>query len=300
MSRESGLIGTPLAVFLTSVEAALSRREVATMFDALKRTEQKRLRTPAVAGAFYPSHAQVLRSQIARFLREANRAGPVPKALVVPHAGYQYSGPVAASGYALLEPVRHRIARVVLLGPSHRMRFYGLATTSAEAFATPLGAIPIDQAAVKQALEWPQVQVLDEAHQYEHSLEVQLPFLQMTLDDFSLAPFAVGHANAREVAEVIDALWNGDETLIVVSSDLSHYQPYAVARAIDSETSHLIEQCQWQQLSGERACGYCGICGLLKVAEARGLHVKTVDLRNSGDTSGTKDQVVGYGSYVLN
>jgi hypothetical protein len=270
------------------------------MFDALKRSEWKRVRPPAVAGAFYPGDPRLLRSQIAGYLREANRVGPTPKVLIVPHAGYQYSGPVAASGYALLEPVRHQIGRVVLLGPSHRMPFYGLASTSAEAFATPLGAIPIDQLAVEQALDWPQVRILDEAHRYEHSLEVQLPFLQMTLDDFSLVPFAVGQANADEVAEVLDALWGGHETLIVVSSDLSHYHPYAAARAIDGETSHLIEQCQWAQLSGERACGYCGIRGVLKLAKRRGLRVKTVDLRNSGDTAGSKDQVVGYGSYVLN
>ena len=268
------------------------------MFDALKR-EWKHVRPPAVAGAFYPGDRAVLRSQIAGYLRQATSVGAIPKAMIVPHAGYQYSGPVAASGYALLEPVRRRIARVVLLGPSHRVPFYGLATTAAEAFATPLGAIPIDRAVVAQVLEWPQVRVLDEAHRHEHSLEVHLPFLQMTLDDFSLVPFSVGQANADEVAEVLDALWDGDETLLVVSSDLSHYHPYADARAIDSETSHLIEQCQWQQLSGERACGYCAIRGLLKIAERRGLQVKTVDLRNSGDTTGSKDQVVGYGCYVF-
>jgi AmmeMemoRadiSam system protein B len=279
--------------------SAFVRREVGTMFDALRRTEWKRVRPPAVAGAFYPGDPVVLRSQIAGYLRQANCVGPIPQALIVPHAGYQYSGPVAASGYALLGPVRHRITRVVLLGPSHRVPFYGLASTSAEAFATPLGAIPIDRAAIEQSLEWPQVRVLDHAHQYEHSLEVHLPFLQVTLDEFSLVPFAVGQANASEVAQVIDALWNGDDTLLVVSSDLSHYHSYATARAIDSETSHLIEHREWEQLSGERACGYCGIRGLLKIAERRGLQVKMVDLRNSGDTSGTKDQVVGYGSYVV-
>lgn len=265
----------------------------------LKNVESKRFRAPAVAGGFYPDNPKVLRRQIGGFLRAASGVGPPPKALIVPHAGYQYSGPVAASGYSLLEPIRHRITRVVLLGPSHHMLFYGLATTEADAFATPLGMIPIDRGGIEVALALPRVQVLDQAHQREHSLEVQLPFLQMTLDDFSLIPFAVGEAEAGDVANVVDALWGGDETLIVVSSDLSHFRDYSTAQAIDRETSDLIEHCQWQQLNGERACGFCCICGLLKIVEQRKLRVETIDLRNSGDTSGTRAQVVGYGSYVV-
>lgn len=262
-------------------------------------TTEKTVRPPAVAGSFYPLDPAALRYEIAGFLRKANRVGPVPQALIAPHAGYQYSGPVAASGYALLKQFRRRIERVVLLGPSHRVPFYGLATTSFDAFATPLGAVPVDRKAIGSALTWPQVQVLDQAHEHEHSLEVHLPFLQMTLGHYLLVPLAVGEADASEVADVIDALWDADETLIVVSSDLSHYHDYWAARAVDSETSNLIESQRWQQLTGERACGYCAIRGLLMVAQKRGLRVKTVDLRNSGDTSGIKDQVVGYGSYVV-
>ncbi len=261
-------------------------------------TSQKQVRPPAVAGAFYPQDPAALRRELARFLREANSVGPLPRALIVPHAGYQYSGLVAASGYALLKPIRQTIERVVLVGPSHRVPFYGLATTAADAFLTPLGPIPIDRHGVEAAREWPQVQVLDDAHRHEHSLEVQLPFLQVTLDDFSLLPFVVGQANASEVADVLDTLWH-DDTLVVVSSDLSHFHDYWSARAMDSETSNLIERCAWQQLSGERACGFCGVRGLLKLAQKRRLRVKTVDLRNSGDTYGEKDQVVGYGSYVV-
>jgi len=252
-----------------------------------------------VAGAFYAGDPTVLRQEIARFLREADGVGPTPKALIVPHAGYQYSGPVAASGYALLKPLRNRIQRVLLIGPAHRVPFYGLATTSADAFATPLGEIPIDHKAIEKALALPQVRVFDHAHQHEHSLEVQLPFLQMTLHDLSIVPFAIGQANPGEVADVIDSMWDGEKTLIVISSDLSHYHNYWTARTIDSETSSLIEHCRWKQLTGERACGYGGIGGLLMIVEKYSLHVKTVDLRNSGDTFGTKDQVVGYGSFVV-
>jgi AmmeMemoRadiSam system protein B len=269
------------------------------MLKTTSKVSEKHVRPPAVAGTFYPADPAVLRHEIAGFLREARGEGPIPKALIVPHAGYQYSAPVAASGYALLKPIRCRIQRVVLLGPSHRLAFDGLATSGAEAFATPLGTVPIDRIAVDTALDWPQVHLLDQAHRQEHSLEVHLPFLQMTLDRFSLVPFAVGQATASEVADVVDNLWGSDETLIVVSSDLSHYHDYRTARTIDRQTSKLIEGRRWQQLTGDRACGFGGICGLLKVAEQRGLGVKTVDLRNSGDTSGSKDQVVGYGSYVV-
>ncbi len=258
-----------------------------------------RVRPPAVAGAFYSADPDVLRQQLVHMLSEASGVGPEPKALIVPHAGYVYSGPVAASAFALLEPLRVAIRRVVLLGPSHRVPFYGLATSGACGFATPLGVVSVDVSSVQQSTTLPQVTVLEEAHRYEHSLEVQLPFLQVMLDDFSLVPFAVGQATASEVAEVIDSLWTGDDTLIVVSSDLSHYHDYWTAKALDAETSRWIEQGRWELLHGERACGYVGIRGLLKVATARGLKIKTVDLRNSGDTSGAKDQVVGYGSYVV-
>lgn len=257
------------------------------------------VRPPAVAGTFYPGDATELRGEITGFLRDAERAGPVPKALIVPHAGYQYSGPVAASGYAMLEQVRETVKRVVLFGPSHRVPLRGLATMKADGFATPLGVVPIDRDSVEQALQLPQVQVLEQAHRQEHSLEVHLPFLQVSLAEFSLVPFVIGKASAAEVAGVLDLLWTNDETLVVVSSDLSHYHPYSIAQTIDRETSEMIEGGRWEQLSGERACGYCGIRGLLKVANERGLHVKAVDVRNSGDTSGSKGQVVGYGSYVV-
>jgi hypothetical protein len=268
------------------------------MDDSPNQDRPLRVRPPVAAGLFYPADPVELRKQIAHFLDEASGTGPVPKALISPHAGYPYSGTVAASGYALLKPARHRIKRVVLMGPSHRVPLHGLATSRAEAFATPLGTIPVDPVSMETLLSWPQVQVLDEAHRQEHSLEVQLPMLQMSLDQFSLVPIVIGLASAREVAEVIGALWDR-ESLLVISSDLSHYHEWQTARAIDSETSRLIECCQWQQLDGERACGYGGIRGLLRFAEEHNLQVKTIDLRNSGDTQGGKDRVVGYGCYVV-
>ena len=260
-------------------------------------------RQPAVAGSFYPGVRNRLERDLAQYLEEARLRAPrlhvPPKALVAPHAGYLYSGPVAASAYVLLDPLRDRIRRVVLLGPSHRVALRGLATTSAAAFETPLGEVQIDRAACEIALGLPQVSVMDEAHALEHSLEVHLPFLQYQLDDFELVPFSVGEVLAEDVAAVLEALWGGDETLIVVSSDLSHYYDYATAKRLDAATTRAIEALDPDGLDGESACGRNCLGGLLVSARRRGLEVETVDVRNSGDTAGSRDQVVGYGAWAF-
>ncbi|MFA7386293.1 MAG: AmmeMemoRadiSam system protein B, partial [Thiohalobacteraceae bacterium] len=210
-----------------------------------------------------------------------------------------YSGPIAATAYARLRPISARIRRVVLLGPAHRIAFRGLATSSATAFRTPLGTVRIDTATNTQLLELPQVQVLDDAHAAEHSLEVQLPFLQELLGDFTLVPLVVGDASYAEVAEVLDAVWGGDETLILISSDLSHYQDYASAQRLDRFTSQAIEALQPERLEFQHACGRTPVGGLLLAARARGLQAELLDLRNSGDTAGPRDKVVGYGAYAI-
>lgn len=254
-------------------------------------------RLPAVAGTFYPADPVALRRMVDGFLAQAEASGAPPKALVAPHAGYVYSGPVAASIYARLMPVRHAIRRVVLLGPSHRVPLRGIAMSGAREFVTPLGAIPLDREAMAGLQDLPQVGVLDEAHALEHSLEVHLPFLQAILDDFSLVPLVVGETTPEEVAEVLDRLWGGDETLIVVSSDLSHYHGYDQARALDQETSELIASLGSTRIDGDHACGCRPLNGLIQAAKRRGLHGEIVDLRNSGDTAGPRDRVVGYGAY---
>lgn len=257
-------------------------------------------RTPAVAGMFYPADARELRARVRALLAAAEpAAGPAPKAVIAPHAGYIYSGPVAASIYARLIPARGRIRRVVLLGPAHRVAFDGLALSSATAFATPLGEIPLDTAATAQLFTLPQIRILDEAHRAEHSLEVQLPFLQEVLGDFTLIPLVVGDAAPEEVSEVIEALWGGDETLIVISSDLSHYHDYATARRLDAATSRAIESLRPQDIRYEDACGRNPVNGLLLCARRHGLCARMLDLRNSGDTAGTRDRVVGYGAFAF-
>lgn len=257
------------------------------------------IREPAVAGMFYPSSAKELHSMLNDYLSAVKETGKQPKAIIVPHAGYIYSGPVAATAYARLKKYRDVIHRVVLLGPSHRHPFIGLAVSSADFFATPLGNIPLDKAAIDKIKVVPSVRVLDEAHLLEHSLEVHLPFLQEVLDDFSLAPVVVGEANPEDISQVLEILWGGPETLIVISSDLSHYHDYHTAKRMDKATSDAIEELRFEDIQYDDACGRTPINGLLYLARKKGYHIKTVDLRNSGDTAGPRDQVVGYGAYVL-
>ncbi|RZV32779.1 MAG: AmmeMemoRadiSam system protein B [Chromatiales bacterium] len=257
------------------------------------------IRNPAVAGQFYSGNPQELRATVATLLDETQAMDtPAPKALIVPHAGYMYSGPVAASAYALLRPYRRQYTRVVLLGPCHRMPVNGLALSSAEAYRMPIGDIPLDQAAVAH-LDIPGVRVVDAAHASEHSLEVHLPFLQAVLGEFAVVPIVVGDAAPELVAELLDALWGGPETLIVVSSDLSHYRPYFNARAIDAVTCDAIENLDAVRLDHDMACGAIPVAGLLLAAKQRGLKVTTLDLRNSGDTAGERDSVVGYGAWMF-
>jgi len=258
------------------------------------------IRAPAVAGMFYPADAQELHKLVQYYLNQADQQkGIIPKAIIVPHAGYIYSGPIAASAYARIAAAHDQIKRVVLLGPAHRVPFHGLAASSAKTFATPLGTIPVDEIAIRRLTELQQVHILDEAHANEHSLEVHLPFLQETLGDFALIPLVVGIAKPEEVSEVLEMVWGGAETLIVISSDLSHYHDYDTAKKLDSATSHAIESLDTQAIEYESACGRNSVNGLLTIAKRLGLHAHTIDLRNSGDTAGPRDQVVGYGAYLF-
>jgi len=259
-------------------------------------------RPAAVAGMFYPETPAALAADVRAHLARgvstpASNATP-PKALIVPHAGFVYSGPIAGSAYALLAAARDTIERVVLFGPTHRVPVRGLALPTVRAFATPLGAVAVDREACASALALPQVCASDAAHALEHSLEVQLPFLQEVLGAFRIVPFAVGDATAAEVAEVMELLWGGPETLIVVSSDLSHYHRYAEAREMDRATGEAIVALS-ATLDHEQACGATPINGLLRAARRRALEPRLLDLRNSGDTAGDRSRVVGYGAFAF-
>lgn len=266
------------------------------------------VRPPAVAGSFYPADPVRLREMVRGYLQTATKLVetvtelvevPTPKAIIAPHAGYVYSGSIAGAAYVCVAPLVGQIERVVMLSPSHTMAIRGLATTSAQTFQTPLGDVAIDQGAIKQALSLPQVQVLDAAHVREHGIEVHLPFLQETLGNFSLVPFVVGLTSPEEVYEVLEVLWGGAETLIVISSDLSHFLNYEEAQQLDEATCVAIEQLQPEGIEQDSACGRRPIQGLLLSAKQRKLSVVTLDLRNSGDTSGSKERVVGYGAWVF-
>ena len=252
-------------------------------------------RPAAVAGMFYPADARTLARQVDRLLDAVapGEAARAPKLLVVPHAGYVYSGAVAAQAYALLAPWREQVVRVVLLGPTHRVPVRGLAVPTVSAFDTPLGRIELDTGAIARLAELPQVTRSDAVHAQEHSLEVQLPFLQRTLGAFKLLPLAVGDASAAEVAEVLESVWGGDETLVVISTDLSHYLPYAEARARDRATVERILRLD-PALEHDQACGATPLAGALLAARAHGLVPRLLDLRNSGDIAGDRSRVVGY------
>ncbi|MBB3177918.1 AmmeMemoRadiSam system protein B [Variovorax sp. Sphag1AA] len=261
------------------------------------------VRHAAVCGLFYPSAPRELREQVDGFLRDGVHGNvethPRPKLLIAPHAGYAYSGAIAASAYALLRhPDAPPIRRVVLLGPAHRVWVNGLAAPEANAFQTPLGRIPIDRELLDRIADLPQVIRSDRAHAQEHSLEVHLPFLQAALGEFTLLPLVVGDTGGAAVAEVLERLWGGDETLIVISSDLSHYLPYAKAKLADKATVQRILRFD-AGLTPHEACGSEAINGALLAARHHGLKPRLLDLRNSGDTAGDHDRVVGYSAIAF-
>ena len=259
------------------------------------------VRKAAVAGTFYPGSAEKLKEAVRRLLAEAagtsEAALPVPKALIVPHAGYIYSGPIAASAYSTLAPARGRIRRVVILGPSHRVYVRGLAFPQDTEFETPLGRLTVSEEARRTLGDYAQVSVADEAHRREHSLEVQLPFLQALFDRVEIVPLAVGEAPANEIAEVLGALWGADDTIILISSDLSHYLPYD--EAVKKDRAAVDNILVLEPLGYDGACGAAPINGLLAAARRRGLSARLLDLRNSGDTEGDKSRVVGYAAVAF-
>ena len=259
-----------------------------------------RTREPAVAGTFYPADPEVLRRQLVEMLEKATPQENQPKAIIVPHAGYIYSGELAAQAYACLQTEREKIKTVVILGPAHRVYFHGIAAPAADAFRTPLGSIPVDQNAIEGMLEsFPFVQRLPQSHRDEHSLEVQLPFLQQVLDNFRLIPLVVGDTTPEQVSKVIDYLWGDQCTLIVISSDLSHFHDYATAQLMDNQAATAIETLQPQGLNSQLACGYLPVSGMLLAARGRQICPERIGLCNSGDTAGDKERVVGYGAWIF-
>lgn len=261
-------------------------------------------RPPAVAGGFYPGEAGKLQTTVDALLADAQKRKPAPasasKALIAPHAGYVYSGAVAASAYHRVLPLKGKVQRVILLGPAHRVAFKGFALPSVDAFDTPLGPVRLDRAVIDRLAEArDDCSIRDDAHAQEHSLEVHLPFLQRALGDIALVPVVVGDAHPDQVAQLLSQLWGGPETLVVISTDLSHYHPYDEARQIDGGTVLKIGALQAGSFGPKQACGSRPVNGILKLASHLGLRITELDVRNSGDTAGPKDRVVGYASWAL-
>jgi AmmeMemoRadiSam system protein B len=262
-------------------------------------SEMPSVRPAAVAGSFYPGDPERLRAEVGELLAGVPGHSAAPKALIAPHAGYVYSGAVAAAAFAALRGQAESIERVVLIGPAHYVRVRGVAVPTVAAFETPLGRVPVDQEALAAVADLPFVSEADAPHAPEHALEVELPFLQLALPAFALVPLVVGDATPKEVADVLARLWGGSETLLVISSDLSHYHRYGEAQRLDLGTAAAIERGDWAALSPARACGFLPIAGLLVEAGRRGLAARRLALCNSGDTAGDRDRVVGYGAWAF-
>ena len=261
---------------------------------------QVQVRPPAVADMFYPGDPRELQTMIGRMLADAKPAEMQPKAIIAPHAGYIYSGDIAAQAYGALTPWRDTIRRVVLLGPSHRVPFRGIAVSSADYYRTPLGDVPLDTESARElARRFDFVDYLDIAHKDEHSLEVHLPFLQTVLDDLELLPMVVGEADPAQVDAVLEAVWGGPETLIVISSDLSHYHNDLTARLLDQETAEAIESLDTRAVDTQHACGAHPVRGLLEAAKKHEMQPVRVALGNSARVSGDRDRVVGYGAWLF-
>ncbi len=263
------------------------------------------IRPAAIAGSFYPADAPTLRRTISSLMAKAGQPGAdaaIPKAIIVPHAGLVYSGAIAADGFATILPAAGTIRRIVIIGPAHRMAFQGIAVADATAFATPLGTVPVDEEAINALLALPQVQRLNAAHVQEHGLEIELPFIQNVFanqPDVTIVPLLVSRCAAHQVEDVVEQLWGGPETLIVISSDLSHFHDDATARKMDDRTRQLIENFTAEELGFDDACGCLPIMGLLRAAHKRGMKAKTLSMQNSSTASGDTSRVVGYGAWAF-
>ncbi len=258
------------------------------------------IRRAAVAGKFYPENPIQLETEVLQMLASARPPDCTPKILIAPHAGYMFSGPIAASAYATLKPRREEITRVVILGTCHVPGITKIATTEADSFETPLGHIQTDMQSIHAAVHGSLAVVHDKAQQLDHAIEVQLPFLQLCLDEFTIAPFLVSSETpTRQVTELIELIWGGDETIFIISSDLSHYQTFDQATSIDRQTAEFIVRLNDSKLNVERACGFRAIAGAIQVAQKQTMKCILLDLRNSGDTAGSHDRVVGYGAFAF-
>ena len=252
-----------------------------------------------VAGLFYPAEPKELREMIEVFISNAKVAQNLTRAIIAPHAGYVYSGPIAGSAYRALYSSKETIKNVVIMSPSHNISFDGVATHSADSFSTPLGDLHVNKEIKETISNLPFVKELDNAFIREHALEVHLPFIQHTLPQAKIVPLIVGHTYPEEIQMLLETLWPDPTNAFVISSDLSHFLSYVQAQKIDSLTAKQIEKLLYKEIHHEQCCGFFPLRGLLKFAKEHGLKITALDLRNSADTAGDKGRVVGYGSFIV-
>jgi len=255
-----------------------------------------KIRRAAVSGRFYPSDKLELSKIISSFMRKAvitNRE--IPKAIISPHAGYIYSGQIAAAGYKVLERPNN-IKKIILFAPSHFANFDGIVASNVDFFETPFGKIKVNNNSIERLEKKSLINVDNFAHEQEHSIEVQLPFLQYILNEFQIVPLLVSSNGFKNIPAIINELMD-KETLIVVSSDLSHYLPYEKAVITDKKTADHILNLEYDELSIDSACGIGAIKGLLLYTKIKHGKIDLIELKNSGDTSGDKSSVVGYGAF---
>ena len=261
------------------------------------------IRPMAVAGRFYPANAPALHQWLQSTIEinaKPDSAKAPPRALIAPHAGYIYSGETAAKAFAFWKDCQDEIQTVVIMGPAHYVGFHGIATIDHQQVATPFGSLEINNQMREELLEkFSYLQVNNEANAPEHSLEVMFPFVKELLPDTKILPLLNGAVSTEDVSEVLQFLWQQKGVYFVISSDLSHFHPYQEAQALDAKTANWIEQSQWQKLDGNHACGYKGIQGLLAMKAAKNVSIQRIACVNSGDTAGSKDSVVGYGSWAI-
>ena len=260
----------------------------------------EKIKQADVAGMFYPGEEASLRQMVDGFIQKALSFDLRPRAIIAPHAGYIYSGSIAGTAYKTIAAVRDQIENVIIMSPAHRFYLRGIALHMADAFATPLGNIPVNIGIVKKIKQFSSVQWEERSFIQEHGLETHLPFIQRAFKPgIKIVPMIVGECQESEVAEILESVWEDPRNFVIISSDLSHFHSYADAKKLDRNTVDLIQNLDSQSLDTEFACGHYPICGLLNLARNRKLKIKALDIRSSGDTAGSKESVVGYGSFAV-
>ncbi len=252
-----------------------------------------------VAGQFYPKERAQLIEMIENFSSSEREIIYKPKAIIVPHAGFIYSGDIAAKAYKALIPLVDNYKKIILLSPAHRKSVTGVAYHNARKFACPIGDIPVNAELLSILKTNDSVYNDDEAFNFEHGLETHFPFISYIFRDISFLPLIVGNIDTQKLSDIFNLFWQADDILFIISSDLSHFHNYEICKTLDHETTQHIINLNYEKINHDAACGYYPLCGALKLAKDNNQKCYLLSLKNSGDSIGDKDSVVGYGSFII-